>query len=65
MSTTTTPIDIQARFSGIREVIAGEIDQVQRSIIAAVAWMTEPILCGGSGGQRVGSAVLRRIFHAG
>ncbi len=37
-------MEIEAHFSEIRETIAGEIDKARRSIVAAVAWITEPML---------------------
>ena len=37
-------MDIQACFSDIRTVIAGELNAAQRSIVAAVAWLTDPHL---------------------
>ena len=37
-------MDIQACFSDIRTVIAGELDAARRSIVAAVAWLTDPHL---------------------
>ena len=37
-------MEIEAHFSEIRETIAGEIDNAKRSIVAAVAWITEPML---------------------
>ena len=37
-------MDIQAHFNDIRTVIAVDLDQAQRSIDAAVAWLTDPVL---------------------
>ena len=37
-------MDIQACFSDIRTVIAGELNAARRSIVAAVAWLTDPHL---------------------
>lgn len=35
---------LQAHFSDIRAVIAGELDAAAESIVAAVAWLTDPVL---------------------
>lgn len=37
-------MDIQAYFNDIRTVIAVDLDQARRSIDAAVAWLTDPVL---------------------
>jgi hypothetical protein len=37
-------MDLQAHFSDIRAVIAGELDAAAESIVAAVAWLTDPVL---------------------
>ena len=40
-------IDLQAHFSDIRAVIAGELDAAAESVVAAVAWLTDPVLLEG------------------
>ena len=37
-------MDLQAHFSDIRAVIAGELDVATESVVAAVAWLTDPVL---------------------
>jgi hypothetical protein len=37
-------MNLQAHFSDIRAVIAGELDAAAESVVAAVAWLTDPVL---------------------
>ena len=37
-------MDLQACFSDIRTIIAGELDAAAESVVAAVAWLTDPML---------------------
>ena len=37
-------MDLQAYFSDIRTIIAEELDVATESVVAAVAWLTDPVL---------------------